>query len=223
MEADATAAFVDNIVGFRVTDKTGNAMLLPFAVDREAWRDLLNGNGADEWSYDSDSGGVIAEPDRIHEMVMFPDRILPSGVTPGNFGTVDIGAAANSSADLRRQIVSGMSAEDLEYHGGELKLDALTGEIILDGDTGIDVDLQLALAEIIGQERTLPLYREVNGNGDNAAYVIVGFVGIRVLDFNMRGQSKYVIIQPAFVMDDTAVVGQWGESYFVGQPIHLVR
>jgi hypothetical protein len=51
----------------------------------------------------------------------------------------------------------------------------------------------------------------------------VGFAGIRVVDFRLTGNNKYILVQPAYVPDATAIPGTVGESYYVGQPVHLAR
>ena len=80
------------------------------------------------------------------------------------------------------------------------------------------------LTEIIGKPRTLPLYKTLTLNGDNATYTLVGFVGIRIVDLKLTGNKRYVLIQPAYVFDPTAVSGTGpGYSYLVGKPVHLAR
>ena len=50
---------------------------------------------------------------------------------------------------------------------------------------------------IKGKPVALPLYREVSGNGNNASYTIVKFVGVRIMSVRLTGRDKYVIVQPA--------------------------
>jgi hypothetical protein len=144
---------------------------------------------------------------------------------PGNFGTVDIGNPNNSTADLSRQIRYGVNADDLAYFGGELKLGA-DGTLQLTGDTGLSAAIKDDLTSIIGQPRAIPLFSTVAGPGNNSVFTIVGFAGIRILDVKLTGSmsSKKVIIQPAFIVDDAVLTGPGsGSSYFVYQPVHLVR
>jgi len=57
---------------------------------------------------------------------------------------------------------------------------------------------------------------------------MVGFAGVRVVDFWLDGKSKgdmenfRVVLQPAIVVDDSAVAGG-GLSRSVYQPVILVR
>jgi len=138
---------------------------------------------------------------------------------------VDIGNPNNNTADISRQIRYGLTAEDLSYYGGELTLGA-DGTIDLTGDTGLSAAVKDDLVSIIGQPRTIPLFSTVEGPGNNAVFTIVGFAGIRIMNVKLTGSmsSKRVIIQPAFVVDDTVITGPGsGSSYFVYAPVHLVR
>ena len=83
------------------------------------------------------------------------------------------------------------------------------------------------LAAIIGLPRAIPLYDQVTGNGNNAMFRIVGFAGIQIMEVKLTGpmNSKRVIIQPAFVVDPTAITGPGGPTFgdFVYEPVTLVR
>ena len=224
--ATASAAMMDGVTGFRVTENTGNADVLPMALHVDAWNNVLAhiGSVTDDYTYDSDTGAISGGPDGIYELNLFPgsgDTQLP----PGNFGTVDIGAPNNSTADLSRQIRYGITAADLAYIGGELALGE-DGTLLLNGDTGISAAIKDDLEYIKGLPRTIPLFNAVSGNGNNAMYTIVGFAGIRILDVKLTGPMKYkhVTVQPAFVIDDSAITSQGANSsYFVYQPPVLVR
>jgi len=52
----------------------------------------------------------------------------------------------------------------------------------------------------------------------------VAAAGIRVVDIQLTGGNKYILIQPAYVIDPTAIAKSWAtESRFVAQPLRLVR
>ena len=224
MSAEATATFRDGIIGFRATSETGNASLLPFGLDIETWNAMIAGEGGDSWAFDSETETLSPGADGRAEVKLFPEKTGgPSGITEGNFGTLDIGASDNSSAALMRQIRDGVSPADMAHHGGELSLDPSSGTLSLNGDTGIDANLALALADIVGQSRTIPLYREVSGSGETATYTIVAFAGIRILDFNLNGADKYITIQSGLVVDDSAISDPGQANYQVYQPVILVR
>ena len=226
VSASATAAFFDGVIGWRVTDQTGNAGLLPFALRKSAWDSLLAGTltTGDNNSFDPSTGAVTSGADGILELNLYPGSGAGQ-LPPGNFGTVDIGAPGNSTADIERQILNGVNESDLAYFGGELTLDD-DGTLLLNGDTGLSAGVKDELTSIIGQPRAIPIFETVTGPGNNSIFVVVGFVGIRILDVKLTGSmsSKKVIIQPAYVVDDSVIVSEsTGQSSFVYKPVQLVR
>lgn len=219
MQASATVAFADRIAGFRSHPAHSTTSLLPFTLKIEDWKNLLASGCDDQWMYDPSDGSVTPGQDGVPELVMYP---VDSG--SGNWGTVDIGGHDNSTSDLVRQIEEGVSRADLDAIGGALELDRYTGLFLLNGETGMSVAIKSALANIIGKGRTIPLYVYCEGTGDTLNYQIGGFAGIRIVDFSLTGNNKYVRIQPAFVVDPTAFSQSWAEeSYFIVQPARLVR
>jgi Flp pilus assembly protein TadG len=228
LSASATATIKDGVVGYRVTEETGPAELLPMALKKEKWDELLTGVAAgpigDDYSYDEETGAVTSGADGILELNLFPGE-GPDQLPPGNYGTVDIGGSNNSTADIARQILEGVNADDLAYHGGELKLGS-DGTLLLEGDTGISASLKNELKAIIGQPRAIPLFSEVSGPGDNSIFTIVGFAGMRIVDVKLTGamELKSVIIQPANVVDDSTITEEGpGSSYFVYETPRLTR
>ena len=225
LSATAAATFSSgNTAGIRVTEETGNSALMPFAVKIDDWKALVDGAGEDNWAFDPDTGAVSPGQDGIRELRMFPEKATGSLITPGNFGTIDIGDHNNSATELSRQILEGPSAADFaHYPNNELKLDPVSGTIPLNGNTGVTVSIKAALNDVVGQARTICLYREATGQGDQTWFTIVGFVGVRIVDSTLTGNNKYVLIQPAVVSDPAAVLGDSASSYFVGPPVQLVR
>jgi Flp pilus assembly protein TadG len=220
-QAEATAAFVNNFIGFR-TPPNGNLGFLPFAMDMQTWYGL-SANGTDEWTWNPDSHQVTAGPDGIREVNLFPQG---TG-SPGNRGTVDIGSSNNSTADVARQIVEGVSQADLDHHGGSLELDE-NNQLFLNGDTGISAGVKDELASIKGKPVVVPLFSQVSGNGNNAMYTIVEFVGACIVEVNLSGKmcSKRVMIQPAPVEilgGIPATAGSSQKSQMIYSPVWLVR
>lgn len=152
--------------------------------------------------------------------------MYPQGTgRPGNRGTVDIGGANNSTADLARQIVNGISEADLNALGKPLVFDD-DGQLTLNGDTGISAGVKDELASIIGQTRVIPIFDSVTGNGNNATYRIVKWAGVRILDVKLTGpmSKKMVLVQPAAIVSRNVVVGSSvGASSHLFSPVLLVR
>ena len=224
MTVEATAAMAWQVKGFSSPSSFGSANLgvLPFAIDETTWNDMLNGGGTDSYKYDFDRLTVSSVSDGIREVNLYPQG---TG-SPGNRGTVDIGGANNSTADLARQIVYGISAQDFTELGKPLVL-GTTGTMTLNGDTGISAGVKDELANIIGQTRIIPVFSSVSGNGNNAMFTIVRWVGVRVLAVNLTGamNSKYLMVQPAPVLARNVIPGDtsrtWSSTIY--SPVVLVK
>ncbi|MHB8865030.1 MAG: pilus assembly protein TadG-related protein [Pirellulaceae bacterium] len=223
MEAEATAALLTNIRGFRTPPQGKPIGILPFALDEGTFHDMINGEGEDNWIWDEDRNERIAGQDGASEVNLFPQG---TG-SPGNRGTVDIGKSNNSTKDISRQIINGISEADLAAHGGELVIDEETKVLYLNGDTGISAGVKDELASVIGEPKIIPIFRDVSGNGNNATYTIVDFVGVRILDVKLTGSmsSKRVTIQPATIVTSGAVwaPGTSSTGHFIYSPAWLVR
>lgn len=220
-QAQATAVLMNSFIGFRPPSTGENLGLLPFALDLETWQNMLAGIGTDDWTWNDDLGQVTSGQDGILEVNLFPQD---TGA-PGNRGTVDIGSDNNSTADIARQILYGVTEADLAHHGGRLELDE-NGQLILNGDTGISAGVKDELASIIGKPRIIVLFSEVSGPGDNAMYTIVAFCGIRILEVKLtgKGTSKRVMIQAANVLTLGGIPATDGRpGHFVYSPVWLVR
>jgi len=222
VEAEATAVFLNNFAGFTIPSSGENLGILPFAIDKQTWDNVLAGNGDDDWNYNEETGEVTAGWDGIPEGNLFPEGVG----APGNRGTVDIGSNNNSTADIARQILEGLSAEDLAHHGGALVLGE-DGTLLLNGDTGVSAGVKDELEAIIGLPRVIPVFSQVSGPGNNAVYTIVEFAGIRIMEVKLTGEmsSKRVIIQPAKVIIRGGIPGTGGTqtSSYIASPVWLVR
>lgn len=219
--AESTAAIFASFNGFREPSDGSNLGILPFALDEDTWNDLLAGVGDDDWKWDTSSQQATSNWDGVLEINLFPQG---TG-SPGNRGTVDIGSSNNSTADIARQIVDGVSASDLAYHGGKIELDA-GGELSLNGDTGISAGVKDELASIIGEPRIIPIFSQVAGPGNNAQYTIVKFVGVRIMEVKLTGKmsSKRVIVQPATVVTLGGIPNPNNTtSHFIYSPPRIIR
>ncbi len=217
----ATAAVLKNLSGFRIPNDGDNLGVLPFALDKDTWDNMLAGGGTDNWTWNESSGTITAGADGVREVNLYPQATGSSG----NRGTVDIGPANNSTSDLADQILNGVTQADLDCIGGELKLND-SGVLILNGDTGISAGIKNELASIKGQPKIIPIFDTVTGPGNNAQYTIVEFAGVRILDVKLTGSnsSKKVIIQPAKVIVRGGIANTGDQtSHFVYSPVWLVR
>ncbi len=220
LKAEATAGIVRNISGWRTPASGGNLQILPYALDVDTWNSMLAGSGPDTYRWTEATGAVTSGSDGKREMNLFPQG---TG-SPGNRGTVDIGSSNNSTADIARQIVYGISPADLAYHGGELKFNSC-GYLNLNGDTGISAGVKDEFASIIGQKRIIPIFENVTGPGNNAIYKIVQWAGVRILAVKLTGamNQKYVMIQPAPLTSTGVIQSSSGGSSYVYSPAILYK
>lgn len=219
LEARSTAALFKKIGGFHRPRKSGETLnILPIALDLETWEKVVAKQTEDNltWSNGSVSNGSDG---------YFECSLYPTGTgSPGNRGTVDIGGANNSTSDLRRQILHGISPQDMVDLGKPLEFDS-NHELELNGDTGISAGIKAELAQIIGEPRIIPIFTTVHGNGNNATYTIVRFEGIRILGVKLTGpmNKKHVTIQPAPTVAHYSIVEESiTESEFLFTPVMLV-
>jgi Flp pilus assembly protein TadG len=185
--------------------------VLPITLDDPTWTALMNGTGTDNYRYDPATGAVTAGSDGVLEVNMYPTG---TG-SPGNRGTINIGTSNNSTSNLQRQIEFGLNEADLAPYGGVLRTD--NGPLILAGNPGISAAIKSSLTTIIGRPRLLPIFTQLTGNGANAKYTIVKFVGVRVLNVQLTGGNKMVTIQPATYSGSTVIPGKVplsGETYW---------
>ena len=208
-------------VGVKLKPGSGlTADVLPIALDVPSWDALMAGSGADNYSFNSKTRVIAEGSDGIKEIDLYPYGV--NSLPPGNRGTVDLGSSNNSTNDLKRQILHGLSETDLSFFGGELRTDR--GPLAINGDTGISAGIKAELETIKGQPRLIPLFTAVSGPGNNATYTVVKFVGIRILHVQLTGSSKRVVVQPATFVGHEVIPGNVSiskDSYFT--PPRLVK
>ncbi len=222
MQSSATSVMAQSIKGFSLSPgSTQTLQLLPFALDLDSWNQLDGHCVADDYRYDATTGQVVVGSDGQPEVNLYPQG---TG-SPGNRGTVDIGGANNSTADIARQIVHGISEADCNELGKPLIFDS-NGQLTLNGDTGISAGVKDELASIIGQTRVIPIFSSVTGNGNNAQYRIVKWAGVRILAVRLTGamSKKMVMVQPAPIISRNVVISSTtGSSSQIFSPVLLVR
>ena len=121
----------------------------------------------------------------------------------------DVGGSNNSTSDLARQILEGVSPADMSAladEGRSLEFD-VNGSTLLNGDTGISAGVKDELASIMGQPKIIPVFASVSGNGNNAEYTVVKWQGVRVMAVKLTGSmsQKHVMIQVAPVVSKGVV------------------
>jgi hypothetical protein len=221
LSAEALAGIIRDVRGFRTPHNGQNLDILPFALDIDTYDKLIHGCSSDKWTWDAEDGEIHCGDDGLVEVNLYPQG---TG-SPGNRGTVDIGSNSNSTNDIARQILYGISPDDMAYHDGELKFNDC-GELFLNGDTGISAGVKDELDFIKGQPRIIPIFQEVNGPGNTAQYTIVKWLGIRIMDVKLTGpySKKRLTIQQAPIVSPGIIPStETGTSNSVYSPVVLLR
>ena len=224
LDTEAIAGMVRDVSGFQAPADGSNVHLLPYALDFGTWNDLIAGNSTDNYRWNADTGQIETGPDGWVEVNLFPQG---TG-SPGNRGTVDIGPSNNSTSDITRQILDGISPADFQALAAQnrsLEFDD-SGKLYLNGDTGISAGVKDELAAIQGQPRVIPIFESVSLNGNNAEYTIVKWQGVRIMGVKLTGSmsQKHVTIQVAPVVTSGVIPSPTsGSSKYVYSPVVLVR
>lgn len=217
--ATARAAF-QTVGGFYLPrGSSAKLMVLPITVDLQSWEYYLgvlagrkaNGSNGfpvlyDKYRCDKKTGQVTTGPDGILEFNIYPDT--DNSLPPGNRGTVDLGSPNNSTTDLVRQIREGLNDYDLSFFPN-YRISWENGPVIVNGDTGLSAGIKDALNDIQGQTRSIPIFINVYGNGNNAMFEVVKFSGVRVMHSLLTRSPayKHVLIQPENISEPLSLPG----------------
>ena len=185
------------------------------------WNSFIANSGTDNYRWNATTKTVEAGSDGLVEVNLFPQG---TG-SPGNRGTVDIGSSNNSTADIARQIVYGISPADLAHHGGKLAVRRQRQAVSQrrhghqrrrEGRTGIDQGPTANHSDFFERQR----------QRQQRQYTIVKWQGIRIMNVKLTGSmsQKNVMIQVApaeakGVIPSTTT----GTSSYVYSPVVLVR
>jgi Flp pilus assembly protein TadG len=238
-QASALASFVNRIAGFKPLpiEDPPHIPMMPFALDLETWQALLNGQASDQWSWDAEQEKLVPGSDGVLECNLYPqrgaddddsrpgrgDKGASAKKSPaGDRGTVFIGTAEYNKSHFVRQILFGITMSDWAFHNGGLTFDE-NGEIRLQGKRSIDPSLGIPLATVRGETRIIPIFSKVDGHGEDTVYTIVAWAGVRILDVQLTGPDKRVLVQPAAVTTGGTVTGDMARSFYINSRVYLAK
>lgn len=129
-------------------------------------------------------------------------------VQPGNWGTLDIGPANNSTADLRDQILYGLTQSDLDalFADGRIPQNSFIDSQMswyANADPGLSSGIKSAVQAIHGMVRLVPIYDSIiPAGGNNVEYHIVAWAVVQVVDSHWQGsKNTYVRISKSYTYD----------------------
>jgi hypothetical protein len=202
--ASATA-FTGTINSF--AQSTFSSGMLPVTYDVNHWNNFLKTGQSPDGSTMKDANGV-------------PEiEVYPSTKFPGNFGQLSLNNSHAGDSTERGWVDNGISSSDVNALVNN-KLIPLsqhnTSKWDWTGDTGLKASLIMDINNYVGKTFLLPLFNPVDssvqnyqaatGKGANAAYQIVQFVGVQIMQ--SPDNNGQVVIQPAAVIDPNAIFVQ---------------
>jgi Flp pilus assembly protein TadG len=185
-----------------------NAHILPVALDINIWKKFFQ-TGL------SPDGTIHAGPNGAPQLHVYP---YP-GNAPGSFGLLDVGPPAQNVPAFRNWIDYGTTPNDVQY--------LLTNNMLPVSPTnpqwwkcgpGLKSTLVTNFQDAMGAPNLIPLFIPVNdgsngqpylaaqAQGSSASYNVCGFAGIVVTQADASGNNMDISVQPAAIVDPTAVL-----------------
>ncbi|MFL5243903.1 MAG: pilus assembly protein TadG-related protein [Gemmataceae bacterium] len=192
-----------------------NAHILPVALDVNVWTNYAQSNLTSPWL----SGRTSTGPDGNPQL-----QVYPFGTnTPGSFGLLDIGTPSNNAPAFRDWIDKGDTPNDISYLvNNNLLPVSPSGPEPWKVGPGLKSTLLADFQSQIGVPNLIPLFAPVTpgagaaapgsnyvaatGNGQNATYAIIGFVGVTITEATGNGSNMNISIQPMAIDDPTSVI-----------------
>jgi hypothetical protein len=128
---------------------------------------------------------------------------------------------------LDRQILYGPTVADFQNSDFANKVaadGALYVPFVATGDSGLTTSVKSKFEQISGQSRIVPLYDTVVNPGDNAAYHIVSYAVVTIVQVDFSGNPKKLWVQPARLASNKVTASDLSNvvSYGVYSPPRLV-
>ena len=178
-----------------------NGKLLPVTYNVNAWNTFLT-------TGKSPDGIVHLGPNGDTQLQIYPSP----GNAPGNFGLLSTGPPSTNTPDFSDWIQNGSSPSDLAYLNSHNQVPATPSDpSSWSGGPGMKSSLKDDFQTAMGETRLMPVfepvstspYQAASGNGSNATYAVVGFVGVTITQ--AIGASMNISVQPVSVIDPTAI------------------
>ena len=179
---------------------TGKGNLLPFAIKTTMVDE--NGDGY------MDLGNII--------------DIFPHPWEPGNFGLLDLDGGSNSNADIVRWIEYGYDGTFILPEGGGDLIVNGTEHMNLEGSPGVvGNSIADALISRVGDLVLFPVFDQVSGNGANAQFRIVDFVGAYITGIQVTQSvgQRYLKIEISEFVAPNIIIGGGGCNNTVFAPV----
>ncbi len=178
------------------------AHILPVALDINVWTNYMQSNFSSPWL----NGRISNGPNSAQQLQVYPFTTD----TPGSFGLLDVGPPANNVPAFQAWIDNGLPVSPTSPAPWKV-------------GPGLKNTLKSNFQQVMGDPNLIPLFVPVNpptigaaspgnnyvaasSNGQNATYAVIGFAGVAVTQVSGDGTNLVIAIQPAPVVDPTAVL-----------------
>jgi Flp pilus assembly protein TadG len=186
--------------------------ILPVALDVNVWQNFFKTGQSPDGIIHKDSNG---NP----QLQVYPTTTN----TPGSFGLIDVGTPSNNAPAFRDWIDSGQTPNDISYltNNNLVPVSPAAPEPWKVGP-GLKSTLLTNFQDQIGKPNLIPLFAPANmgssgwgsqgyvaasGNGQNATYAVVGFVGVTISQATGDGNNNMNIsIRASAIVDPTLTV-----------------
>jgi Flp pilus assembly protein TadG len=198
-----------------------NAHILPVALDVNIWNQFYK-------TGQSPDGNIYLGTNGIPQLLVYP-----YGPYQGAFGLVDVGPPQNNVPAFRNWIDDGQTPNDINYliSNNMVPVSMDSPKAWKDGP-GLKSTLQANFYEQLWVPNLIPLFKpqaitaqqsatgwqglsvglayqptnNSGGGGQNQTFAIVGLAGVMISQADGSGNSMNISIQPAAVVDPTAVI-----------------
>lgn len=164
------------------------AGVLPFSIPEAEWRAT---NPGEVWTVYGDGRMLDGSGSQI----------------PGNWGTLNLGTSANSTATINDQVLNGLQQVHLDGLHSEGRIPHSTHidsrhAFNANGDQGLSGGMKQSIREIHGQTRLIPIFDAVTAHGSNLEFHVVGWAVCEVVDSSFHGANNtYVQIRKSYTYD----------------------
>jgi hypothetical protein len=211
MTATARATIYSGTVSSLQAIPGVQAHILPVTLDYKVW-DQFYSTGM------SPDGTIhVNATNGNPELLVYPSP----GNAPGNFGLIDVGPPANDAPAFEAWIDDGETPNDIDYLiSNNLLPVSMTNPQSWKAGPGLKSTLLSNFQQELNVPNLIPLFQAAqyptaangntyvaaSGNGQNATYAIVGFVGVAISNATGNGTNMNISIQPTAIVDPTAVL-----------------
>ncbi|WP_339729866.1 hypothetical protein [uncultured Gimesia sp.] len=180
----------------------------PTGKHTETWElQIVQKKGNDEYQFDPATGKVTRGTDGIPE-IKLTGKPRRGEISDANMQILDFDSQFNSEVVVR-QILSGLSKQDLKQYHGELLFDSQPVQIKC--SPNIENDEQDAFKDMLGQCRICFLYDKINATprSYNGIADCTKIVAGRIMDVQrLENQTCEIILQPGVITSRAVVLAK---------------